>query len=652
MVYSYLCNTVDRPPMRSRRLKGIRVAALLASCCLPSVPSLAQSQDCAPAPTSPLASTLPTLKVGDYWIYEQSGTLTPPPGSTAGGPPAAAGSAPVGSAGVSGSTPSDPSASGPASGPVPISGSLVETVETRPFQGQPTLALVVVQNLTGPGGVSLYGNNPAPQQIFYIEQDPATNNILIIGDNAGPNGTDRVATAPAELYPGTFSTSTTINETYAYTSGDQASPYFNVTGTTTVATHIGTFDAWAVADGITYTTGGATYTSTRTDNWAPQVGAPVLFSTSANLPDGSVSNLSGTLIKSSRVLSLYPVLADKLSHPRGIAFDLLGDLWFTEAGVGGTGPCIAFMGNSNCFGNTGKVSVLVRGQQFTLVSNLASLATPLVDQSSGPNGITFNGEGRPYVIIGDGGPQSAVNGLGSLQSQTGVLLTAGLTKSGLAVQTVASVANYEYANNPDNRPNPDGTITPESNPYGVTSVGQNVYVADAAAHTVLQVTPDKTISVVGVVPNQLIDLPAFPGGPVPTVEDSVPTGVTPAPGGKGVLVADYTGYPYFPGTSRIWQVQAGQAPQVFASGFTNLIGLSPASDGGVYALEMASKGATSGDPGGSVIHVSPSGQQTVLACQGLIQPTGIATGPDGNVYVSNYGVTPGYGQVVEVSTTK
>jgi hypothetical protein len=123
----------------------------------------------------------------------------------------------------------------------------------------------------------------------------------------------------------------------------------------------------------------------------------------------------------------------------------------------------------------------------------------------------------------------------------------------------------------------------------------------------------------------------------------------PAPYGQGLLVADYTGYPYVPGTANIWQVQAGQDPKVFASGFTNLIGLSPAPDGGLYALEMADKGATSGDPGGSVIYVSPKGEQHVIACQGLIQPTGIATSPYGDVYVSNYGVTPGYGQVVKIT---
>lgn len=367
------------------------------------------------------------------------------------------------------------------------------------------------------------------------------------------------------------------------------------------------------------------------------------------MPDGSVRTLSATLIKSNKVQSLYPVLADKLNHPRGLTFDDKGDLWLTEAGTGGTGPCIPFMSTTNCFGNTGKVSVLTLGKRVTIDKQLASLATPLIDQVVGPSGIAFNG-GKPYVVVGDGGPQSVVDQLGGLQSQLGVLITLKPTRSKVAPKTVASPANYEYANNPDNRPNPDGTLTPESNPYGLTSFGGNLYVADGGAHTALQITPSGGISVVGVIPSQSVNMPAFPGGPVPTTVDSVPTGIIPAPDGMGLLVADYSGYPYFPGTSRIWEVQPGQAPTVFASGFTNLIGLSPDGDGGVYALEATDQGATSPDLGGSVIHVSSSGKQTVLACQGLIQPTGITTGPDGNLYVSNYGLIAGYGQVVKVDT--
>ncbi len=596
-----------------RRLKA---ALLLASCCVPVAPSIAQViPPTTPVPTYPLATKLTTLKVGDYWIYEQSGTMTVP---------------------ASGST---------AAATLPLSGTFVEDVETRTFQGQPTLALVVKQNLTI-GGVSIYGNNPAPEEIFYVEQDPKTNDVLVLGDNATPTGTAEVAATPAEFYLGGWSMGASYNDALVFPSG-KTGLYLNVTGTTTIKTRIGNFQAWVAPNGATTATGAAL--DTGIDYWSPQLGAPVAFSTSTNLPTGGVRNLTATLVKSSRVASLYPVLADNLDHPRGLAFDPLGDLWFTEAGIGGSGPCIAFMGNSNCFGNTGKVSVLAFGQRFVVDDKLASLATPLVDQASGPNGITFS-DGRPYVIIGDGGPQSAVDALGSLQNQTGILGTVGLTRSGLVAQSVASVADYEYVNDPDHRPNPDGTLTPESNPFGVTSIGRNVYVADGGAHTVLQVTPAGTISVVGVIPAQQVSVPSPTGGaPTPGVEDSVPTGIIPAPDGKGLLVADYSGYPYLPGTSRIWRVQQGQAPEVFASGFTNLIGLSTDNKGGIYALEMTSSGATSSDLGGSVIHIPASGQRVTLADQGLIQPTGITTGSDGSVYVSNYGLTPGYGQVVKIS---
>ncbi len=607
---------IDRPvggrPASPRRLKGARVATLLAGCCIPTAAGLAQ-QACPPAPSHGLATRLSTIKVGQYWIYEQTGTTTLP---------------------ASGTTPS---------ATLPLSGTFVEHVETRNFQGKPTLALVVVQNLAA-NGVSIYGSNPAPEQIFYVEQDPKTNDLMVIGDNAGPNG-DEVAVTPQEFYPGAWSTATTYNDTLAFPSGNQTGLYLNVTGTTTVATRIGDFEAWVAPNGATTATGGVL--DTGIDYWTPQLGAPVAFTTVTNLPNGAVNTLSATLIKTSEVASLYPVVSDNLNHPRGLAFDPYGVLWFTEAGVGGAGPCIPFMGTTNCFGNSGRVSAAAFGQRFTIAGNLASLATPLLDQASGPNGITF-ANGKPYVIIGDGGPQSAVNVLGSLQSQTGVLLATGVKRNTFGFQTVASVANYEYANDPDHRPNPDGTLTPESNPYGVTSIGADVYVADAGAHTILKVAPGGAVSVVGVIPPQYVNQAAFPGGPVPALEDSVPTGITPAPYGKGILVADYTGFPYVPGTANIWQVQAGQAPKVFASGFTNLIGLSPAPDGGVYALEMTSNGAQSADPGGSVIHVSPQGQQTVVACQGLIQPTGIATSPGGDVYVSNYGITAGYGQVVKV----
>ncbi len=614
----------DGPSPSSWRWRGTGAAALLASCCIPSVAAFAQA--CPPAPSYPLATTLATIKVGDYWIYEQAGTLTLAPGAAL---PAAPAGGPPGTA--------------PSGGPIPLSGTFVETVETRNFQGQPTMALVVKQNLTI-GGNSIYGNNPAPAQIFYVEQDPTTNDLLVIGDNAGPGGTDEAASSPQEFYPGSWSTSAAYNNVLAFPSGNQTGVYLNVTGTQVVHTRIGDFDSWVAPNGATLPATGAVL-DTGIDYWTPQLGAPVAFTTVTNLPDGSVRNLSATLIKTSKAPSLYPVVADNLNHPRGLTYNY-GALWLTEAGVGGSGPCFAGVGGQNCFGNSGRVSVVKFGQDYTIDDKLGSLATPLIDSAVGPSGITF-ANGRPLVVVGAGAPQSAISQLGAQQSQVGVLQTFGFGPGGVQAQTVANMANYEFVNNPDNRPLPDGTVAPDSNPFGLTSIGPNAYVADGAAHTATKVTPKGAISVVGIMPPQMVPQPGSTTGAT-MVEDSVPTGIMPAPYGGGVLVADYTGYPYVPGTANIWKMQEGQDPKVFASGFTNLIGLSPAPNGGVYALEMTDQGALSPDVGGSLIYLSPQGDQKVLACQGLIQPTGIATAPNGDVYVSNYGLNPGYGQVVRV----
>ena len=135
------------------------------------------------------------------------------------------------------------------------------------FQGQPTLALVVVQNLTA-GGASIYGPNPAPQQIFYVEQDPKTNKLLVLGDNAGPGGTDEVATTPQEFYPGSWSASTSYDDVLAFPSGAQTGLYLYVTGTQTIETRIGNFEAWVAPNGATLPATGSVL-DTGIDYWTP-----------------------------------------------------------------------------------------------------------------------------------------------------------------------------------------------------------------------------------------------------------------------------------------------------------------------------------------------------------------------------------------------
>ena len=69
----------------------------------------------------------------------------------------------------------------------------------------------------------------------------------------------------------------------------------------------------------------------------------------------------------------------------------------------------------------------------------------------------------------------------------------------------------------------------------------------------------------------------------------------------------------------------------------------------MYVLENT-VGAPGPTPGkGDVVRVDPSGERTVIT-SGLHLPTAITFGPDGKLYVSDWGIgPPGLGQIVQLT---
>jgi hypothetical protein len=73
----------------------------------------------------------------------------------------------------------------------------------------------------------------------------------------------------------------------------------------------------------------------------------------------------------------------------------------------------------------------------------------------------------------------------------------------------------------------------------------------------------------------------------------------------------------------------------------------------MYVLEMT-YGAPFPTPGhGRIVKVEPNGEKQVIA-DGLNLPTGMTMGPDGNLYVSNWGFgkPPGGGEIVKVTVSQ
>lgn len=345
----------------------------------------------------------------------------------------------------------------------------------------------------------------------------------------------------------------------------------------------------------------------------------------------------------------FKVVASGLDNPRGLAFGPEGALYITEAGRGGPpqGPgdppenCIVsieFGGQLGCFGPTGAVTRLWGGQQERIVTGLHSIANPDTGgNASGPHDISFQGRDA-YVVVGGcfAGREFA--------AACGELIR--LQPDG-TWQTIADIGAYEIANNPDASPPPVNY-----NPYAVLALPDGRIVVDAGGNDLHRVAHDGEISTLAVFPQRLVDAPPFlglpPGAQLPM--DAVPTSVALGPDGA-LYVGELTGYPFPVGGARIYRVVPGEAPQVYAEGFTNVIDLAFEGDGSLLVLELAKNGLLSGDQTGALIRLKPDGSRETLVSEGLTSPTAVAIGYDA-LYISNCGRCAGDGQVIRIVLDK
>jgi hypothetical protein len=210
----------------------------------------------------------------------------------------------------------------------------------------------------------------------------------------------------------------------------------------------------------------------------------------------------------------------------------------------------------------------------------------------------------------------------------------------------ADVSAYEAEANPDG-----GEI--DTNPYSIAALtGGKTLVADAGANALLKVVKNQ-ISTVAVFPDRLVDAPDFlglpPGTQIPM--QAVPNSVVVGPDGA-YYVGELTGFPFPVGAARVYRVVPGQEPEIYADGFTNIIDLAFGPDGHLYVLEITKNGLLAAEMGGdftgALIRVESDGSHTEIASDGLVAPGGLAIGADGSMYVSNYGVFSGLGEVVRI----
>lgn len=347
------------------------------------------------------------------------------------------------------------------------------------------------------------------------------------------------------------------------------------------------------------------------------------------------------------------VIAAGLEGPRGIDVDADGNVYVATSGMGGD-YCLIGTGPGGeeteiCYGDTGTVTMIDADGDMTDV--MSGLPSTMAAGESGSAQDVAVVDGDIYAMLGLGGTAADRDAL--LDENPEISAGAGWIVSGDGDgdwAPVVDIAAYEDDNNPE-------PSMVDTNPYGLVRADGGWAVTDAGGNDLLWVD-DATgeISTLATFPQMMVEAPGFlglpPGTEIPM--DMVPTGVVQGPDGA-FYVGMLTGFPFPVGGATVWRVEVGEEPELYAEGFTNILDLAFDADGTLWVLEMFENGLLGADPSdpsttsGALVMVNEDGSQERFLQDTLVAATGMAIGDDGAIYISNFGIIPGAGQVLKVT---
>jgi hypothetical protein len=357
----------------------------------------------------------------------------------------------------------------------------------------------------------------------------------------------------------------------------------------------------------------------------------LLFLAVVSLSNGRVSAAPSAVMST---------VATGLNHPRGLEFGPNGGLYIAEAGTGGAGPCtILPTGLNVCYGTTGAVVEVLGGVQSDYITGMPSIGDNPLTEALGPHDIAFDENGDMFILIGLGTDPSVLEAGGDLDGLGFAQIVQDDGAGGFT--PVVPIGPYEIASNPDG-----GLL--DTNPFALLSSTSGHVVADAGGNSLLQIDAGNTISATAVFPNVMVEFPPGSGMMIPM--QAVPTGVVVGPD-SAHYISQLTGFPFPVGGASVFRKEAGMPYTVDETGFTNILDVDFDSMGNMYVLEMAAGGLLNAgtDPRGALTKIAPDGTRTLIAMDGLVLPTGMVVGPDDAIYVSNYGVMGGIGEVVRIT---
>ena len=321
------------------------------------------------------------------------------------------------------------------------------------------------------------------------------------------------------------------------------------------------------------------------------------------------------------------VIASGLNGPRGLKFGPDGNLYVAEAGTGGTngtvGTCDQVPSPVGPYtgGKTARISMIrPDGTRSTVVDQLPSSQDFLGD-ILGVADIAFI-DGQLYAALAGGGCSH-----GNPDIPNAIIK---VDRDAGTWQQVANLSQF-VMHHPAAHVQP-ADFEPDETFYGMIATRDTLYVVGPNHGQVLEVKQNGHI-------RQLIDISATQGHIVPTAI---------AANGGTFHVGNLNTFPIMPGTSQILDISRKGEILHAMPGFTTVVGLAYRNHR-PYAVELSTEPGNPAPGAGKVVRLSDLGAIEDVAT-GLTLPTALTFGPDGNLYVSNFGAAgPGSGEIVQIA---
>ena len=328
------------------------------------------------------------------------------------------------------------------------------------------------------------------------------------------------------------------------------------------------------------------------------------------------------------------VYATGFNNPRGLKFGPDGVLYVAEGGTGGTnstvGQCDQVpppVGPYTGSPMGGRISKVVNGQRVTVTDRFPSSETSANQGNliSGVADIAFVGSTMYAITAGSGcshGVANSVNGVFRVTANGSPALVADLS----AFQKTHPVAQ-PFA----------GDFEPDGTWYSMVAVGTSLYAVEPNHGELDRITTGGTIT-------RVADISASQGHIVPTAV---------AYHAGAFFVGNLNTFPIVPGSSKILLVTGNGTVMKIAGGVTTVTGVAFDSRGRMYVLENSVNSGFPTPGNGMIVRIVGNRQEVIAS--GLALPTAMTFGPDGALYVSNWGFGPppslpnGPGQVLRIA---